>query len=61
MGLKWAPDFAQQVMEDFLCDVDDMGIYIGGFSTLCAHDILLLDKIFHQYEANGLTVNPLKC
>ncbi|KAL7448332.1 hypothetical protein ACHAXS_000147, partial [Conticribra weissflogii] len=61
MGLKCAPDFAQQVMEEVLCDVNDTGIHlddIGAFSFTWEHHMLLLDKILHQLEANGFTVNP---
>ncbi len=63
MGLKCAPDFAQKVMEEVLCNVEDTGIYldnIGAFSFTWEHHILLLDKILHQLEANSFTVNPLK-
>ncbi|KAL7460807.1 hypothetical protein ACHAXS_001250, partial [Conticribra weissflogii] len=61
MGLKCAPDFAQQVMKEVLCDVKDIDIYldnIGAFSFTWEHHMLLLDKILHQLEANGFTVNP---
>ncbi len=62
MGLKCNPYFAQQFMEEH--NVKDIGIYlddIGVFSFTSEHQILLLDKILHQLEANGFTVNPLKC
>ncbi len=64
MGLKCAPDFAQQVMEEVLCDVADTGVYldnISAFSFTWEHHILLLDKILHWLEANGFTIYPLKC
>ncbi len=64
MGLKCAPDFAQQVMEEVLCNIKDTGVYlddIGVFLFIWEHHILLLDKILHWLEANGFTVNPLKC
>ena len=64
MGLKYTPDFAQQVMEEVLRDVEDTGVYldnIGAFSFTWEHHMLLLDKILHCLEANGFTVNPLKC
>ena len=64
MGLKCAPDVAQQVMEEVLCKVDDTGVYldnIGAFSFTWEHNMQLLDKILHWLEANGFTVNPSKC
>ncbi len=64
MGLKCAPNFAQQVMEEALHNVADTSVYldnIGAFSFTWEHYILLVDKNFHWLEANGFTVNPLKC
>ncbi len=48
MYLKFAPDFVQQVMEEVLCDIKDIGTYldnIDAFSTIWEHHILLFDKI----------------
>ncbi len=64
MGLKCAPDFAQQVMEEVLPIIKDTSIYlddIDAFSFTWEHHILLLDKILNWLEANGFTINPLKC
>ncbi len=64
MGFKCTPDFAQQVMKEVLCDMDDTGVYldnIGAFSFTWEHYVLLLYKILHRLEANGFTFNPLKC
>ncbi len=50
MGLKCAPDFAQQVMEEVLRNVEGTSVYlddIGAFSFTWEHHILLLDKILH--------------
>ncbi len=64
MGLKCAPNFAQQVMEEVLCNVKVIGVYldnIGAFSFTWEHHILLLDKKLHWLEAISFTINLLKC
>ncbi len=41
------PDFAKQVMEDALCDVEDMEVYsdeIGAFSPIWEHHLSHLTK-----------------
>ncbi|KAL7448146.1 hypothetical protein ACHAXS_000129 [Conticribra weissflogii] len=63
MGLKCAPDFAKQVMEEVLRNVKNTGVNldnIGAFSFTWEHHILLLEKILHRLEANGFTIDPLK-
>ncbi len=34
MGLKYAPDFAQQVIEKVLCNVDNTGVYFGNIDAI---------------------------
>ncbi len=48
MGLNYTLDFAQQVMEEVLCDVKDTSVYldnIGAFSFNWEHHTLHLNKI----------------
>ncbi|KAL7460962.1 hypothetical protein ACHAXS_001397 [Conticribra weissflogii] len=50
IGLKCAPHFALQVIEEVLRNVKDTSAYldnIGTFSFTWEHPILLLDKILH--------------
>ncbi len=50
MVLNCAPDFAQKVMKEVLCDVDNIDVYldeIGAFLLAWEHHILLLDKILN--------------
>ncbi|KAL7455835.1 hypothetical protein ACHAXS_000368 [Conticribra weissflogii] len=64
MGLKCAPDFAQQIMEQILHELDCVFVCvddIGIFSRSWEEHILLVEKVLACLEANGFTVNPLKC
>ena len=59
MGLKCSPDFAQEMMENIFCDVEDAKVYIddiGAFSNTWDHHINLL----HIILTNSKTmVSPL--
>ncbi len=49
MGLKFSPDFALQVMEEAVCNLDKIGVYrynIGAFSFTWEHHILLFEKSY---------------
>ncbi len=64
MGLKWSPDFTQEVMENIFWEVEDAEVYIddrGAFSTSWEEHLALLCKILTLLQDNGFTVNPLKC
>ncbi len=64
MGLKCAPDFAQQIMKQVLCSLDDMFVHlddIGIFSKTWEEHLLILEKVLCCLKANGFTTNPLKC
>ncbi|KAL7468207.1 hypothetical protein ACHAXS_008433 [Conticribra weissflogii] len=64
MGLKCSPDFVHQIMEQVLCSLDNIDVYlddIGVFGTSWNEHQVLLDKVLSHLEANGFIVNPLKC
>ena len=64
VGLKCSPDYAQEITEDTLCDIEDQDVYIddvGVFSSDWSQRMNVLDQILTRLEANGFTINPLKC
>ena len=64
MGLKCSPDFAQEVMENIMQDIEGTDMYIddvGAISKCWEHHIDVLDQILTRLTENGFTVNPLKC
>jgi hypothetical protein len=64
MGIKQSPDFAQEIMEDIFCNMDETDVFIddvGAFSDDFESHIASLDKVLKLLEDNGFTVNPLKC
>ncbi len=61
MGLNCAPDF---VIEQVLCGIDYVEVYlddIGVFGNTSEEHQILLDKVLSCLEANGFTINLLKC
>ena len=64
IGLKYSPDFAQEVMKNIFRHLVDTDIYIDDFgafySSWTAH-IKLLDEILCILKDNRFTVNLLKC
>ena len=64
MGLKCAPDFAQQAMENMLQGINNSEVYlddIGCFSNEWKHHLKLLYQVLTALQTNGFTINPRKC
>ena len=64
MGLKCAPDFAQQAMENVLQGINDSEVYlddIGCFSNEKKHHLKRLEQVLTALQTNGFTINPRKC
>jgi len=57
LGLKCSPDFAQEVMENVLRDINNSDVClddVGAFSDTWEHHMDLLDEILDRLTANGL-------
>ncbi|KAL7466863.1 hypothetical protein ACHAXS_007140 [Conticribra weissflogii] len=64
MGLKCAPDFVQQIMEQVLHGINNAFVYlddIGIFSKTWEEHLLTFERMLSCLKANGFTVNPFKC
>jgi hypothetical protein len=64
IGIKQSPDFAQEIMEDTLCDIEEYDIYIddvGAFNSPWEKHLNILTYILTRLQDNNFTINPLKC
>ncbi len=59
MGINYGPDFVQQIMEQFMCRLNNIEVYlenIGVFSNKWEKHQVLLNKALSCLEANSFTV-----
>lgn len=64
MGIKKAPDIAQESMEELVRPHEESQVYIddiGIFALVWHEHLYSLDKILKNMTNNNFTVNPLKC
>lgn len=62
MSLKISPAFAQSKMEQCLQDIEKLDVYVDNIGIFTeSHHLTILDKNFVRLEADGFTINPLKC
>ena len=58
------PRYCQQVMENVLCEIDNIDVYIddvGCVSNSWESHLKLLDEVLGQLHTNVFFANPLKC
>ena len=64
MGLKQSPDFAQEIMEDVLHDIEECDCYIddvGCFDSSWDLHLQTLKRVLTRLSDNGFTVHLEKC
>ena len=66
MGLKPAPDIAQEYIEKTVGDLKDEGVEVyiddvGIFSNSFQEHMDLIKKVVERLQAAGFKINPLKC
>ena len=64
MGVKQAPDVAQEIMESLFQHLEDVDVYIddvGIFSKNWENHMLVLEKVLTILQEANFTMNPLKC
>jgi hypothetical protein len=64
MGIKQSPDFAQEIMEDTLRDIEESEVYIddiGIFNNSWEEHLSSLARVLTRLQDNNFTINPLKC
>ena len=64
MGVMVAPDFAQEIMDSLFHDLSEVDVYlndVGTFNNYRESHLVSLCCVLHLLDANGFTVNPLKC
>lgn len=64
MGIKIAPDIAQEIMESLLRELDSVEVFLDDvdcFDNTWSDHLATLDRVLNILQDNNFTVNPLKC
>jgi Reverse transcriptase (RNA-dependent DNA polymerase) len=64
MGCCQSSDYAQEIMESVLADIQQVEVYIddvGCFDDSWQNHLRTLVVVLSRLEANNFTINPLKC
>ena len=63
MGLRNSPALAQACMEEVLCDILEVNVYIDDiriFTDSWERHIEVVDEVMRKLEERGFTINPLE-